>query len=175
MLLDISNNEEYIWTSNFVPNIALPSTSQSSSSSSSPSPSDPTTSPPIVNIPNKPLLIGSIIGSLIGGISLTVICFLLYKWNKNKRKPPNEEGILQIHGNTTNHELSIPVINQAYDYKQEAIPIVNDRSSSLQNLDNDVLQQFKNEMLQAVRQEIAQNVRQEIVQNVKRDALQNNG
>jgi H+/gluconate symporter-like permease len=85
LLLDISNNDEYVWTDNFTP----PSTSSTQAN----------------NLYNKSIIIVVVMGSSIGGFSLAVICFILYKWNKNKQKRKevipasgNEEG------NRYNHE-----------------------------------------------------------------------
>ena len=87
LLLDISNNTEYIWTNTFGPMAASPPSSTISPSSTS-SHSATTSS----------VIIGSIVGSIIFGFLLAVICFLLYKWNKNKQtrknmipNPGNEE------------------------------------------------------------------------------------
>jgi hypothetical protein len=70
-LLDISNNNEYKWTTIFDPSPPSPPI---------PSPLTPPLPPPL------PPLIGAILGSLLGGILLSVGSFLIYKWNKNKQK-----------------------------------------------------------------------------------------
>jgi hypothetical protein len=75
-LLDISNNEEYIWTTIFDPSI----------------PKTPPSSPPPKNI-----LVGAILGSLLSGILLTIGSFFIYKWNKSRQKQKT------IHGNE-NHD-----------------------------------------------------------------------
>ncbi|RIA88308.1 hypothetical protein C1645_739506 [Glomus cerebriforme] len=83
LLLDISNNDEYIWTNNFdltSSNLAtvtvtsiittatnIPNTQQSG------------------HILSNNKFIGAIVGSLIGGSLLTIGSFFIYKWNKNKR------------------------------------------------------------------------------------------
>ncbi|POG59159.1 hypothetical protein GLOIN_2v1724489 [Rhizophagus irregularis DAOM 181602=DAOM 197198] len=71
LLLDISNNDEYAWTTSFVP--PLP-TSQSPTNSSSHS-----------NINTIGVAIGILIG-VIGGIALTVGGFFLYKQYKNRKE-----------------------------------------------------------------------------------------
>ncbi|RIA96740.1 hypothetical protein C1645_814924 [Glomus cerebriforme] len=55
LFLDISNNDEYIWTEN------------------------------LSGSPSKSKVICVIIGSTIGGVLLIIGMFLLYKWNKNRR------------------------------------------------------------------------------------------
>ena len=66
------------------------------------------TLPVSTNLYNKSTIIGAVIGSSIGGFSFAVICFLLYKWNKNKQKqknavptPGSEEGNRYNHENLT--------------------------------------------------------------------------
>ena len=96
LLLDISNNDEYKWTDIF-----------------DPSPPSPPSPPPSISpsaqqqSSNKSVMIGAIVGSLFGGILLTIGGFLLHRWNKNKQKQANA---LPIPGNvqqipTTDHEL----------------------------------------------------------------------
>lgn len=51
------------------------------------------------------VIVGSIIGSLIFGFLLAVICFLLYKWNKNKQ---NRDNVIPTPGKeeeSNNHEI----------------------------------------------------------------------
>src|SRR5438045_761610 len=95
LLLDISNNDEYIWTSDFKPSVTgnLPS-SPSPSSPSSSSPSSPLM--PSSTQAAQPALVGAIIGSLIGGILLAFGSSFLYKWYKNKQIQKN---IIQVPGN----------------------------------------------------------------------------
>jgi hypothetical protein len=79
-------------------------------------------------------MIGAVLGSLLGGILLSIGSFLIYKWNKNKQKQNEEEKELpivrDIHNNeatnnnvqeiiqTTNHK---PTIIQTNDHGQEII------------------------------------------------------
>ena len=85
LLLDISNNDEYIWTTNFVLQPASPS-SVPSSSSLVPS-SSVSTSPVTVTVqPNTGVIVGAVIGSVFGGILLTIGSFLFYKRYKNNRE-----------------------------------------------------------------------------------------
>ncbi|CAG8718008.1 8711_t:CDS:2 [Rhizophagus irregularis] len=79
LLLDISNNEEYIWTS--------------------------------INTT------GAVLGTLLGGILLSVGSFLIYKWNKNKREQST------IHGNENyndygQEEKELPIIRDIHNYEQ---------------------------------------------------------
>ncbi|RIA91944.1 hypothetical protein C1645_821301 [Glomus cerebriforme] len=107
ILLDISNNDEYIWTTEFDPSPLLVS--------SPPSPPSPTSTSSLT--PNTSSNRMIIILVPIFGCSLLIIGSLLfYKWYKNKRvipTPGNEGGnnheILMIPGNRiekmTNQEL----------------------------------------------------------------------
>jgi hypothetical protein len=89
-LLDISNNDEYIWTTIFDPSVPK--------SSTMPLPSPSSLSP---NNSNN-ILAGAILGSLLSGILLSIGSFFIYKWNKNRQEQKT------IHGNE-NHD----------DYNQE--------------------------------------------------------
>ncbi|CAB4433430.1 unnamed protein product [Rhizophagus irregularis] len=168
LLLDISNNDEYKWVNDFEPPPPSPSPSSKIPTSSSQT-STPLSLP--VSSSTKATIIGTAIGSSVCGALLAVICFLLYRWNKNKQKrenaiptPGNEEG------NKYNHEnLIIPkrnIYNQGNQEQEkitgdnhgsEIIPVVG--TSTLQNIDNSdsALQQLKNEILQTLRQEFMQN------------------
>ena len=81
LLLDISDNEEYIWTTAFDPSfIPLPP---------SPSPlSSPSLDVKSSNITPE-VTVGAIVGSLIVGILLSLGGFFLYKWSKDKRNRNN--------------------------------------------------------------------------------------
>ena len=158
LLLDISSNDEYIWTSDFVP---LPASTPSTSATSA-------TSTQTANIQqpdnNKIVIIGAVIGSLVGGILLSFGGFFLYKRNKNRR---NQNNALPIPGNVNyynpgqeglanyNYDPTIvpaPVINDKYNHGQEAFPINNERSSQSIN-------EFKRE-IQDLKQMVLQNNRQ---------------
>ncbi|RIA87846.1 hypothetical protein C1645_739820 [Glomus cerebriforme] len=101
LLLDISNNKEYVWTTTFDPSIPNNNVTISllppPSSSHSPLPSSSTISN------TTPAIAGAIVGSLFGGILFSFGVFFLYKWNKNKRKQGNQENqagyVIPIHGN----------------------------------------------------------------------------
>ncbi|GES82202.1 hypothetical protein GLOIN_2v1780468 [Rhizophagus clarus] len=89
LLLDISNNEEYIWTTILdppVPNVVTP-LSPSSSSSPSPSPLPSSVSSPFSPLPSssQPSTVGAIVGILISGIFLLIGSFFIYKWHKNNK------------------------------------------------------------------------------------------
>ncbi|CAG8730778.1 6169_t:CDS:2, partial [Funneliformis caledonium] len=86
LLLDISNNEEYKWTTVFDP--LLPSSSLS-----------PLPSPIPTIIQSIPVMIGIIIGSLFCGSLLTIGFFLLYKHRQGQN---NAE--LRIPGDNMNNE-----------------------------------------------------------------------
>jgi hypothetical protein len=73
LLLDISNNDNYVWTTKFEP----PSLTSQSSPPSQPSQSN--------NINPISIAIGTLIG-IIGGIALTVGSFFLYKMYKNTKE-----------------------------------------------------------------------------------------
>ncbi|GBB96541.1 hypothetical protein RclHR1_02780004 [Rhizophagus clarus] len=126
LLLDISNNEEYIWTTTFDPSVPMqsPPSSQSSNNTS--------------NNSNN-MMIGAIVGSLLGGILLTVGCFFIYKWNKNRQakntiygnnynnysqeeKDISTERVIHSRNeNITNHEPIVPTSNNNYNDGHEVI------------------------------------------------------
>ncbi|RGB34618.1 hypothetical protein C1646_668381 [Rhizophagus diaphanus] len=89
LLLDISNVDEYIWTYEFYP--PPPPQSSTKSGKVPTSPSSPSAMPPsiIVQSQSAPSMTGAIIGSLIGGATLSSVGFLLYRWNKNRQKSDN--------------------------------------------------------------------------------------
>ncbi|CAB4393088.1 unnamed protein product [Rhizophagus irregularis] len=97
LLLDISNNNEYIWTYNFVPSYnpdpsSLPSSSieQSSSPTQSSSPSHSVNLLSAQQSEKSSLtMIVSIVGSLFGGTLLLFGCFFIYRWIKIKREQKN--------------------------------------------------------------------------------------
>ncbi|CAB5362402.1 unnamed protein product [Rhizophagus irregularis] len=114
LLLDISNNEEYVWTTSFDPSV--PKSSQTSNNSS-----------------DNSKMVGAIVGSLLSGIFLSVGGFFLYKWNK-KRQSKNNINNYNNHGqekaiptegskneNITNHE----VVNNDDYYGQEVVTAPN--------------------------------------------------
>src|SRR4051812_30708222 len=87
LLLDISNNDEYIWTNTF--GLQPPSSPQS--------PSTTTSVPSSLSSNNEAAMISTAIG---GSFLLAVMCFFLYKWKKNKQaqknvvpNPGREEGM----------------------------------------------------------------------------------
>jgi hypothetical protein len=131
LLLDISDNEKYIWTTTFDPSV--PETTPS------PLPPPLSPSPPSSSSSN---LIGVIVGSLLGGIFLSVGGFFIYKWNKNKQKQKaiNENNYYnnyiqegraipaEMDFHITNHEPIIPasaIVNNNYYYGQEVVPTPN--------------------------------------------------
>jgi len=78
--LDISNNDEYIWTNDFVPTISNSTTSQPAQ--------------PANNTHNKLAIIGTIIGSLLASILLIFGGLFLYKRNnRNKHIQQNPMAI----------------------------------------------------------------------------------
>ncbi|RGB39869.1 hypothetical protein C1646_801766 [Rhizophagus diaphanus] len=100
LLLDISNNNEYIWTYNFVPSynpdpsssVSLPSSSieQSSSPTQSSSPSHSINLLSAQQFEKSSFtMIVSIVGSLFGGTLLLFGCFFIYRWIKIKREQKN--------------------------------------------------------------------------------------
>ena len=86
LLLDISNNDEYIWTTNFVPQPASPSSVLSSPISSSTLPVTVTVQSNAQPSSNTGVIVGAVIGSVFGSILLTIGSFLFYKRYKNNRE-----------------------------------------------------------------------------------------
>src|SRR6266542_3231259 len=95
LLLDISNNNEYIWSTNFDSSF----NSQSSNLSPSPSATQSKQSSSPINSVNSfsenpseksPItLFGTIVGSLFGGSLLLFGALFLYKWNQLKENKKN--------------------------------------------------------------------------------------
>jgi hypothetical protein len=125
LLLDISNKDEYVWTTTFEP--PPPPVSSSPPPSSQPTNINTNTntnantnaSPSKSN--NTGVIIGVFIGSLIGGISLIVGSFFLYKRYKNKERnvaipTPGEES------NYTQEILKIPGEQTIHYQSQQAMP-----------------------------------------------------
>ena len=113
LLLDISKNDEYVWTTNFDPSVPLIVSSDPSN------PSNPSVSPVLkqdsssISSNNSTIIVmGAVMGSLIGVIVLSVGGFILYKQHKKRIERDNykkseNNGILNIPGSentTTNHE-----------------------------------------------------------------------
>ncbi|PKC00586.1 hypothetical protein RhiirA5_427961 [Rhizophagus irregularis] len=145
LLLDISNNEEYISTTMFDPKIPSQPPSPSPSQSPSPSPSlSLSRSPSSPSSPNNSgNIAGAVVGSLLSGILLSKT---IHKnendndYSREEKELPIIRGIhnyeqeinndaqeiIQIPGNenTTNHEpiiISPSVINKNSYYKQEIV------------------------------------------------------
>ena len=134
LLLDISNNDEYKWTNTF----ELPPPPTPSSSS----PQQPPTTisvPSSLSSKNNSAIIGTAIGSSLGGFLLSAICFLLYKRYKLKQRQKNS---IPTAGSESYHQdLAMPrniynqgrepgvpiyynnnVYNNVYNHGREAIP-----------------------------------------------------
>ncbi|RGB41043.1 hypothetical protein C1646_686331 [Rhizophagus diaphanus] len=129
LLLDISNNEEYAWTTSFDPSV--PKTpSPISPSFPTPSSSSQTSN----NSSDNSKMVGAILGSLLSGIFLSVGGFFLYKWNK-KRQSQNSNNNYNNHGqeekaiptesskneNITNHEVVSAIVNNNDNYHGQEV------------------------------------------------------
>ncbi|GES77807.1 hypothetical protein GLOIN_2v1834755 [Rhizophagus clarus] len=101
LLLDISKNDEYIWTTMFVPSVpqtSPPPSSPPPSSSPSPSPSPS----------NSSKLVGAIVGSLLGGVFLLAGILFIYKY-KQKQKTNYENN------NTDQEKSEFPIEGDIHD------------------------------------------------------------
>ncbi|GES82066.1 hypothetical protein GLOIN_2v1834755 [Rhizophagus clarus] len=122
LLLDISNNNEYVWMTTFDPSVPKNSTMPSPSlSPPSPSPSPPSPSPSLSPLPsssnNSNNTTGIVLGSLLSGILLSVGGFLIYKWNKNKQNQKTIYG--DENYNDYNHEeKELPIERNIHNYEQ---------------------------------------------------------
>ncbi|GBC05714.1 hypothetical protein RclHR1_00640002 [Rhizophagus clarus] len=123
LLLDISNNNEYVWTTSFNP------------------------IQPSIQVSNIVMVIGVVLGSVFGSALLLVGCYCLRNWYKNKKEQnddittPEEEypqEILRIPD-----EKNTRYQNQQSILSSQILPISGSTSNSLQN----------NEMLQEVRED----------------------
>ncbi len=130
LLLDISNNDGYIWTNSFEPQ-TTPTTSLATTTTTSiaiPPLSTSVSSSPLSSqqsnalSKNIPVVIGIAIGAFIVSISLAFEGVFLYQRNKNKKE--NKKAI-SFPGNEvkdTNHEiLEIPAIRNLNNYRHEII------------------------------------------------------
>jgi len=191
LLLDISNNDEYVWNNDFVP---LQSSTLSPSPSPSPSPSLTKDNPQTSD--NKSTVIAAVVGSLVGSAILSLGGFLLYRHTRNKKKQdpviptpgdyrnPERETLTNHQpmiiptpvinnnnynqgqqGSLTDHEPIKVVNNDKNNHGREAVPITDEKSSS-QGLD-----ELKDE-LKSAKQEI-QDLRQMILQNNKQASNSN--
>ncbi|GBB96545.1 hypothetical protein RclHR1_02780008 [Rhizophagus clarus] len=116
LLLDISNNEEYIWSTTFDPSVPSSPSSPSSSSLSSDSPSS-----------NN--IVGAIVGSLFGGIFLLSGILLIYKRKKNNQnQKTNDEN-----NNDGQEEKEIPIERDVYDYENA----INNNENIIVQIPND--------------------------------------
>ena len=139
MLLDISNNDEYIWTTSFEPSSSstkIPNTQPGASAKTSALPSS------LSQSNNTGVNAGSIIGSLIGGILLTIGSSFLYKRYKNKKEQniaiptPGEERNSNPQETSAIHYQSQQTPSQI---QQVIIPVPEDAKPSVQ-VDQDALQ-----------------------------------
>ncbi|EXX73432.1 Kel2p [Rhizophagus irregularis DAOM 197198w] len=134
LLLDISNNEEYVWTTSFDPSVPkniIPSPSPTSSPI--PSRSLPPSSQLSDNSSNNSNIniVGAIVGSLLSGIIFLIIgCFFLYKWNKNKQ---NKKIIYGNDNNYNNYRQEEKEIPTERDYEQA----INNEQNIIQINDNE--------------------------------------
>ncbi|POG81864.1 hypothetical protein GLOIN_2v1834756 [Rhizophagus irregularis DAOM 181602=DAOM 197198] len=129
LLLDISNNDEYIWTTEFDPKMPSPPPPTPPSTlpplpppslppSHSPSPSHSSSSPHNMSDPHNisDNIACVVVGSSLGGVFLSVGSFLIYKWKKNKQKT--------IHENDNNNDYSqeekeFPIVRDIHNYEQD--------------------------------------------------------
>src|ERR1044072_5267599 len=102
LLLDISDNENYIWTDYFDPSppVVTETPPSSSAASSEPPNKSPTT------------LIGAVVGSVIGVALLSIGGFFLYKWNKNKQR---RQEVMKIPGSDSKNQAEVNIYNRG-DY-----------------------------------------------------------
>ena len=141
-------------------------------------------------------MIGSIVGSLIVGFLLAIICFLLYKWNKKNKQ--TGKNVIPTPGNeevNNNHDL-IKSSNRNYNQGQEKFssnllpineqeilkihenanetnhePIYNrgQEAVSMTNNERTTLQNIDDGVLQQLIQSLSQEAR------LRQETLQNNG
>lgn len=93
LLLDISNNNEYIWTSSFTPNNYIQPNHPTSTSMAPSKTNDIQLDQPNTQLNTKAnhsdIITSIIIGAIINAILLIVGIYLLYKWYKNKKERNN--------------------------------------------------------------------------------------
>ncbi|RGB23124.1 hypothetical protein C1646_774972 [Rhizophagus diaphanus] len=109
LLLDISNNDRFIWTTIFDPKNATNTTTATTTTIIT-----TTTAPPYPG--PSPSLAGIIIGSLLSGILLLAGSFLIYKWNKNKQKTIYEN---DNNNDYSQEEKELPIVRNIQNYEQD--------------------------------------------------------
>ncbi|PKC03823.1 hypothetical protein RhiirA5_423171 [Rhizophagus irregularis] len=137
LLLDISNNEEYIWTTIFDPKMPSPPPPAPPSTLPPLPPPLPPPSPPPSPSPSPSLFsslppnnsgntAGIVVGSLLSGILLSVGSFLIYKWNKNKQKAIHENDNNNYYSQEDIHNYEQDINNN----EQEIIQMPRNENSS---------------------------------------------
>jgi hypothetical protein len=121
--------------------------------STNPQPPNPS-STIIISSNNTGAIVGSVIGSLFGGILLTVGSFFLYKRYKNKKEQNNAiptpgEGIQFPGERTAYYQNQLAPPQPIYNHGQEPIPISGNVTQ--QNIDQNALQTL---VTQTVREEM---------------------
>ncbi|GES78853.1 hypothetical protein GLOIN_2v1844124 [Rhizophagus clarus] len=127
LLLDIRNNDEYVWTYDFDPSTipVKPATPVKSTQTTQINNDESSND-------NKSAMVGVVIRSLVGGVLLSFGGLFLYKWSKNKRNqiptPGNE--------NRNNYDREVMLITTKSDiHNHEREAVINEKTSD-QNTNN---------------------------------------
>ncbi|CAI2189089.1 18809_t:CDS:2, partial [Funneliformis geosporum] len=136
LLLNISNNEEYMWTNYFDPNV--PTTVASKVTTNSSTTATPTNVSSGISIP---IIVGATVAILLDAIFLLLGGFYFYKWKKNKKenicaiptsghagdidfnKEASTFPIMRSVNNSRKERISAIPANNAYYYEQKPLPI----------------------------------------------------
>jgi hypothetical protein len=120
-LLDISNNDEYIWTTSFSP------------------------APPIITYNNIGVVIGVVVGSTFCAVLLLVGGYYLRKWYKNKQNIQEQTNAISTPGEEQSREILRIPDEKSIRYQNQQpfqiLPISGNTSNSLQN--NKMIQEIR--------------------------------
>ncbi|CAB4442654.1 unnamed protein product [Rhizophagus irregularis] len=196
LLLDISNNDEYVWTNEFEPLSLSSSATTTSPSTIAISPSATATSlSPFNNSQqsNKSSLsaaniAGAVVGTLFGGILLLLGCFFLYKWNHKRNESltlgSENRGYIFTRGNNKGQEMAqLPINNnyiqhgkEVFHHGKEVLQAPSNESTTNHELltISDLKDEHNKKLsLQDIDDDALQYLKNEMLQSLKQEIIQN--
>ncbi|CAG8610909.1 5860_t:CDS:2, partial [Funneliformis caledonium] len=174
LLLDISNNDEYVWTNEFEPLLSSSTntTYPSSKTATSPSPFNNSQQSNKSSL-SATSIADAVAGTLFSGILLLLGCFFLYKWNhkRNKLLIPGSENREYIFtkGNNNSQKMAQLTINNNYNHHGKEV-LQAPRNESTTNHELLTISELKDDILQTLKHD---NNKKISLQNIDSEALQN--